>query len=251
MRYLRCVHDDVVAYGRLEGDLVRIIDGDLFGAYKVTERTVPLASVRVLAPCLPTKIIAIGVNYKDHAAEFKKDLPEEPLIFLKPPSAVLAPEEAIVYPEGVTRRVDYEGELAVVIRKRGRHLTREQAAAVILGYTCCNDVTARDLQKKDGQWSRAKGFDTFCPLGPVIATEIEPSQLRIETRLNGEVKQNAPVSSMIFDVPTLISHVSKVMTLMPGDVLTTGTPSGVGPMKPGDVVEVRIEGIGTLRNRVV
>jgi len=251
MRYLRFAHDDGAAYGRLEGDLIRVIEGDLFGAYKVTERTVPLGAVRVLVPCLPTKIIAIGVNYKDHAAEFKKDLPEEPLIFLKPPSAVLAPEEAIVYPEGVTRRVDYEGELAVVIRKRGRSLTPEQAAAVILGYTCCNDVTARDLQKKDGQWSRAKGFDTFCPLGPVIATELDPSQLRIETRLNGEVKQDAPVSSMIFDVPTLISHVSKVMTLMPGDVLTTGTPSGVGPMKPGDVVEVRIEGIGTLRNRVV
>jgi 2-keto-4-pentenoate hydratase/2-oxohepta-3-ene-1,7-dioic acid hydratase in catechol pathway len=251
MRYLRFFHDDKVAYGRLEGDLVRVIEGDLFGAYKVTERTVPISAVRVLAPCLPTKIIAIGVNYKDHAAEFKKDLPEEPLIFLKPPSAVLAPEEAIVFPEGVTRRVDYEGELAVVIRKRSRHLTPEQAAAAILGYTCCNDVTARDLQKKDGQWSRAKGFDTFCPLGPVIATELDPSHLRIETRLNGEVKQDAPVSSMIFDVPTLISHVSKVMTLMPGDVITTGTPSGVGPMKPGDVVEVRIEGIGTLRNRVV
>lgn len=251
MRYLRFVHNETIAYGRLEGELIRVIDGDLFGGYKVTEHTVPLATVRVLAPCLPTKIIAIGVNYKDHAAEFKKELPEEPLMFLKPPSAVVAPEEAIVYPEGVTRRMDYEGELAVVIRKRGHHLTIEQAASVILGYTCCNDVTARDLQKKDGQWSRAKGFDTFCPLGPVIATELDPSQLRIETRLNGEVKQDAPVSSMIFDVPTLVSHVSKVMTLMPGDVLTTGTPSGVGPMKVGDVVEVRIEGIGTLRNRVV
>jgi 2-keto-4-pentenoate hydratase/2-oxohepta-3-ene-1,7-dioic acid hydratase in catechol pathway len=251
MRYLRFFYDEVVAYGRLEGDLIRVIDGDLFGAYKVTERTVPFSAVRVLTPCVPTKIIAIGVNYKDHAAEFKKDLPQEPLIFLKPPSALLASEEAIVYPEGLTRRVDYEGELAVVIRKRARSLTPEQAAAAVLGYTCCNDVTARDLQKKDGQWSRAKGFDTFCPLGPVIATELEPSHLRIETRLNGETKQDAPVSAMIFDVPTLISHVSKVMTLMPGDVITTGTPSGVGPMKAGDVVEVRIEGIGTLKNRVV
>lgn len=251
MRYLRFFYNDVVAYGRLEDDLVRVIDGDLFGAYKVTERTVPLSAVRVLTPCVPTKIIAIGVNYKDHAAEFKKELPQEPLIFLKPPSALLAPEEAIVYPEGLTRRVDYEGELAVVIRKRARSLTPEQAAAAVFGYTCCNDVTARDLQKKDGQWSRAKGFDTFCPLGPVIATELEPSHLRIETRLNGEIKQDAPVSAMIFDVPTLISHVSRVMTLMPGDVITTGTPSGVGPMKADDVVEVRIEGIGTLKNRVV
>ena len=251
MRYLRFHHKDFVGYGRLEGDLIRAIEGDLFGTYKVTETTVPFAAARLLAPCLPTKIVAIGVNYKDHAAEFKKELPSEPLIFLKPPSALLAPEEAIVYPEGVTKRVDYEGELAVVIKKRARHVTIEQAAAAIFGYTCCNDVTARDLQKKDGQWSRAKGFDTFCPLGPVIATDVEPSQLRIRTLLNGDIKQDAPVSAMLFDVPTLVSYVSKVMTLLPGDIITTGTPSGVGPMQRGDVVEVWIEGIGRLRNRVV
>jgi 2-keto-4-pentenoate hydratase/2-oxohepta-3-ene-1,7-dioic acid hydratase in catechol pathway len=251
VRYLRFHHKDFVGYGRLEGDLIRAIEGDLFGTYKVTEITVPFAAARLLAPCLPTKIVAIGVNYKDHAAEFKKELPSEPLMFLKPPSALLAPEEAIVYPEGVTKRVDYEGELAVVIKKRARHVTPEQAAAAIFGYTCCNDVTARDLQKKDGQWSRAKGFDTFCPLGPVIATDVEPSQLRIRTLLNGDIKQDAPVSAMLFDVPTLVSYVSKVMTLLPGDVITTGTPSGVGPMQRGDVVEVWIEGIGRLRNRVV
>jgi 2-keto-4-pentenoate hydratase/2-oxohepta-3-ene-1,7-dioic acid hydratase in catechol pathway len=251
VRYLRFHHKDLVGYGRLEGDLIRAIEGDLFGTYKVTETTVPFNAARLLVPCLPTKIVAIGVNYKDHAAEFKKEPPSEPLIFLKPPSALLAPEEAIVYPEGVTKRVDYEGELAVVIKKRARHVTPEQAAAAIFGYTCCNDVTARDLQKKDGQWSRAKGFDTFCPLGPVIATDIEPSQLRIRTLLNGDIKQDAPVSAMLFDVPTLVSYVSKVMTLLPGDVITTGTPSGVGPMQRGDVVEVWIEGIGRLRNRVV
>ena len=251
MRYLRFHHKDFVGYGRLEGDLIRAIEGDLFGTYKVTETTVPFAAARLLAPCLPTKIVAIGVNYKDHAAEFKKEPPSEPLIFLKPPSALLAPEEAIVYPEGVTKRVDYEGELAVVIKKRARHVTPEQAAAAIFGYTCCNDVTARDLQKKDGQWSRAKGFDTFCPLGPVIATDVEPSQLRIRTLLNGDIKQDASVSAMLFDVPTLVSYVSKVMTLFPGDIITTGTPSGVGPMQRGDVVEVWIEGIGRLRNRVV
>jgi len=251
VRYLRFHHKDLVGYGRLEGDLIRAIEGDLFGTYKVTETTVPFAAARLLAPCLPTKIVAIGVNYKDHAAEFKKELPSEPLIFLKPPSALLAPEEAIVYPEGVTKRVDYEGELAVVIKRRTRYVTPEQAVAAIFGYTCCNDVTARDLQKKDGQWSRAKGFDTFCPLGPVIATDVEPSQLRIRTLLNGDVKQDAPVSSMLFDVPTLVSYVSKVMTLLPGDSITTGTPSGVGPMQRGDVVEVWIEGIGRLRNRVV
>ena len=251
MRYLRFHHKDFVGYGRLEGDLIRAIEGDLFGTYKVTETTVPFAAARLLAPCLPTKIVAIGVNYKDHAAEFKKELPSEPLMFLKPPSALLAPEEAIVYPEDVTKRVDYEGELAVVIKKRARHVTIEQAAAAIFGYTCCNDVTARDLQKKDGQWSRAKGFDTFCPLGPVIATDVEPSQLRIRTLLNGDIKQDAPVSAMLFDVPTLVSYVSKVMTLLPGDVITTGTPSGVGPMQRGDVVEIWIEGIGRLRNRIV
>ena len=251
MRYLRFHHKDFVGYGRLEGDLIRAIEGDLFGTYKVTETTVPFAAARLLAPCLPTKIVAIGVNYKDHAAEFKKEPPSEPLIFLKPPSALLAPEEAIVYPEGVTKRVDYEGELAVVIKKRARHLTLEQAASAIFGYTCCNDVTARDLQKRDGQWSRAKGFDTFCPLGPVIATDVEPARLRIRTLLNGDLKQDAPVSSMLFDVPTLVSYVSKVMTLLPGDVITTGTPAGVGPMERGDVVEVWIEGIGRLRNRVV
>jgi len=251
VRYLRFHHKDFVGYGRLEGDLIRAIDGDLFGTYKVTETTVPFTAARLLPPCLPTKIVAIGVNYKDHAAEFKKEPPSEPLIFLKPPSALLAPEEAIVYPEDVTKRVDYEGELAVVIKKRARHVTPEQAPAAIFGYTCCNDVTARDLQKKDGQWSRAKGFDTFCPLGPVIATDVEPSQLRIRTLLNGDIKQDAPVSAMLFDVPTLVSYVSKVMTLLPGDVITTGTPSGVGPMQRGDVVEVWIEGIGRLRNRVV
>lgn len=251
VRYLRFHHKDLVGYGRLEGDVIRVIEGDLFGTYKVTEATVPFASARLLVPCLPTKIIAIGVNYKDHAAEFKKEPPAEPLIFLKPPSALLAPEEAIVYPEGVTKRVDYEGELAVVIKRRARNVAPELAPSVIFGYTCCNDVTARDLQKKDGQWSRAKGFDTFCPLGPVIATEVDPAQLRIETSVNGERKQDAPVSSMIFDVATLVSHVSKVMTLFPGDVITTGTPSGVGPLKVGDVVEVHIEGIGRLRNRVV
>jgi len=251
MQYLRFHHKDVIGYGRLEGDLIRVIEGDLFGTYKVTETTVPLTASRLLVPCQPTKIVAIGVNYKDHAAEFNKEPPAEPLLFLKPPSALVATEDGIVYPEGVTRRVDFEGELAVVIKRRARGVTPEQAASVILGYTCCNDVTARDLQKKDGQWSRAKGFDTFCPLGPVIATAIEPAHLRIRTFLNGEMKQDAPVSSMIFDVPTLVSYVSKVMTLMPGDVVTTGTPSGVGPMKPGDVVEVDIEGIGRLRNRVV
>jgi 2-keto-4-pentenoate hydratase/2-oxohepta-3-ene-1,7-dioic acid hydratase in catechol pathway len=251
MRYLRFHYNDLVAYGRLEGDLIRVIEGDLFGTYKVTEITVPFAAARLLVPCLPSKIVAIGVNYKDHAAEFKKDLPSEPLIFLKPSSALLAPEEAIVYPQGMTKRVDYEGELAVVIKRRARAVTPEQARAAIFGYTCCNDVTARDLQKKDGQWTRAKGFDTFCPLGPVIATDVDPATLRIETLLNGETKQDAPVSSMVFDVPTLVSYVSTVMTLLPGDTITTGTPSGVGPMRPGDVVEVRIEGIGRLRNRVV
>ena len=255
MRYLRFHHKDFVGYGRLEGDLIRAIEGDLFGTYKVTETTVPFAAARLLAPCLPTKIVAIGVNYKDHAAEFKKELPSEPLMFLKPPSALLAPEEAIVYPEGVTKRVDYEGELAVVIKKRARHVTPEQAAAAIFGYTCCNDVTAAELLKKhsaiDGwtDWTRAKSFDTFGPIGPWIVTGLDPATLSVKSILDGQERQNYPVSDMLFGPARLVALVSRDMTLFPGDIISCGTSVGVGSMKPGSTIEIRIGGIGTLSNR--
>ena len=218
-------------------------------AGKEKPRRVDFDEVTLLAPCAPTKIVAVGLNYQDHAAESGVPLPEEPLIFLKPPSAVIGPEEDIVLPPGAGR-VDYEGELAVVIGRRAKDLPPGEARGAIFGYTCMNDVTARDLQARDGQWSRAKGFDTFACLGPGVATDVDPSDLPIETYLNGRRVQASRTSQLIFDVSGLVSFVSRVMTLEPGDILSTGTPAGVGPLAAGDVVEIRIEGIGTLRNPV-
>lgn len=198
----------------------------------------------------PSKIIGIGQNYRAHALEMKKPIPDEPLFFLKPPSAVIATGEAIERPSGFTR-VQYEGELGVVIGKRGRHIAREDALSHVAGYTCVNDVTVRELQDKDGQWIRAKGFDTFCPIGPRVVAGLDPSNLRITTRVNGVVKQDSSTSDMIFDVPTLIAFLSKYMTLEPGDVISTGTPAGVGNIEVGDVVEIEVEGVGVLRNPVI
>jgi 2-keto-4-pentenoate hydratase/2-oxohepta-3-ene-1,7-dioic acid hydratase in catechol pathway len=198
---------------------------------------------------VPSKIIGIGVNYRAHAIEMGKGLPEEPLMFLKPRSALISDGAAIERPAGYDR-VDYEGELGVVIGERSRRVPRERALDVVMGFTCINDVTVRDLQKKDGQWTRAKGFDTFCPLGPRIVAGLDPSALRITTRVNQVVRQDSSTSDLIFDVPTLIAFVSKHMTLEIGDVISTGTPSGVGNLDPGDVVEIEIEGIGVLRNTV-
>lgn len=198
----------------------------------------------------PSKIIGIGQNYRAHAAEMGKPVPEEPVMFLKPPSAVIADGMPIERPEGYAK-VEYEGELGVVIGKRVRRVSREHALDHVQGYVCVNDVTVRELQKKDGQWTRAKGFDTFCPIGPRVVAGLDPAQLRITTRVNGVVKQDSPTSDMIFDVPTLIAFVSEHMTLEVGDVISTGTPSGVGPLQPGDVVEIEITGIGVLRNPVI
>jgi 2-keto-4-pentenoate hydratase/2-oxohepta-3-ene-1,7-dioic acid hydratase in catechol pathway len=198
----------------------------------------------------PSKIIGIGQNYRAHAAEMGKGIPEEPLMFLKPPSSIIADGAAIVRPDGY-ERVDYEGELGVVIGTRARNISRERALDVVAGFTCVNDVTVRDLQKKDGQWARAKGFDTFCPIGPRVVAGLDPSNLKIQTRVNGVVKQDSFTSDLIFDVPTLIAFVTKHMTLEPGDVISTGTPEGVGNLAVGDVVEVEIEGIGVLRNPVI
>ena len=198
----------------------------------------------------PSKIIGIGQNYRAHAAEMGKGLPEEPLMFLKPLSAMIADGAAIERPAGYAR-VDYEGELGVVIGQRARRVPRERALDFVLGFVCVNDVTVRDLQKKDGQWTRAKGFDTFCPIGPRIVAGLDPSALRITTRVNGQVRQDSSTSDLIFDVPTLIAFCSAHMTLEPGDVIATGTPSGVGNLEPGDTVAIEIEGIGTLTNRVI
>jgi 2-keto-4-pentenoate hydratase/2-oxohepta-3-ene-1,7-dioic acid hydratase in catechol pathway len=246
----RFVKDHKIFYGAVfSEDAVQEIAGDIFGTYQVLDVRFPLNTLTVLAPCAPSKIVAVGLNYRTHAEEVKMELPQEPILFLKPSTAVIGPEENIIYP-AMAKRVDYEGELGVVIGKRCQGVSVEQAPDYILGYTCVNDVTARDLQKKDGQWTRAKGFDTFAPLGPFIETAFDPSDVLIETFLNREKKQAASTCDLIFPVPALVSFISQVMTLLPGDVIATGTPEGIGPMQVGDVVEVRIEGIGTLCNTV-
>jgi 2-keto-4-pentenoate hydratase/2-oxohepta-3-ene-1,7-dioic acid hydratase in catechol pathway len=227
------------------------ISGHPFGSIQLTGERYSLSQVRLVAPMLPSKVLAIGRNYADHAREMGGEVPDEPLVFLKPSTSVIGSGEAISYPTALSQRVDYEGELAVVIGRLCREVPRERAHEVIFGYTCANDVTARDLQKKDVQFTRAKGFDTFCPLGPWIQTELDASDLAITTSVNGELKQSSRTSKLMYDIPALIAHVSAVMTLIPGDVILTGTPEGVGPLDIGDEVSVFIEGIGTLSNRVV
>nr|WP_189178796.1 fumarylacetoacetate hydrolase family protein [Microbispora rosea] len=253
MRIARFSMGDQVAFGVVEegGQVIARISGHPFGGVEFTGERFPLAEVRLVAPMLPSKIIAIGKNYADHAREMGGEPPAEPVVFLKPSTSVIGPSEAIAYPAKLSERVDYEGELAVVIGRLCRDVPAERAGEVIFGYTCANDVTARDLQAKDGQWSRAKGFDTFCPLGPWIETQLDPADLAITTTLNGEVRQSARTSLLLHDIPALIAYVSAVMTLLPGDVILTGTPAGVGPMSVGDEVGVTIEGIGTLTNRVI
>ncbi len=212
----------------------------------------PLAEAHLLAAVRPSKIVCVGRNYRDHAAELGHDVPVEPLIFLKPPSSLLAPGASILRPN-VSQRVDYEGELGVVISKTCRHVgADEDVRPYILGYTCVDDVTARDLQEKDGQWTRAKGFDTFCPVGPVVVTGLDPwAGVSVETRVNGAIRQQGKTTDFIFALDAVIRHISQVMTLLPGDLIATGTPKGVGPILAGDVVEVTVEGVGTLRNPVV
>ncbi|NLH95050.1 MAG: fumarylacetoacetate hydrolase family protein [Synergistaceae bacterium] len=235
--------------GILEDGMIREIRGSFFEGGEFSGEVFPLEKVRLLAPVEPTSIFCVGRNYTEHAKELGHDLPEEPLIFLKAPGSVLSPEGTIRIPLWAGR-IDYEGELAVVIGKTCRNIPEEKAQSVIFGLTCLNDVTARDLQNRDGQWTRSKSFDTFCPLGPWILKSGEARGRRIETRLNGRVVQAASTDMMIFPVGRLISHISRFATLRPGDVVATGTPAGVGPMLPGDVVEVEIEGIGILKNRV-
>jgi 2-keto-4-pentenoate hydratase/2-oxohepta-3-ene-1,7-dioic acid hydratase in catechol pathway len=230
--------------GRVQGGSLNVEEGRIVSSGEVLD----IGDVELLAPCLPTKIVCVGLNYVEHARELKMQLPEEPILFIKPPTAVLAPGGAIIYPSA-SQQVDYEGELAVVIGKRCKNVSADKIEKYVLGYTCFNDITARDLQRKDGQWTRAKSFDTFAPLGPWIA-KINPSQADIQTRVNGEVKQKSNISDLIFNVPKLVEFISGIMTLEPGDVIATGTPPGVGPLKKGDIVDVEIEGIGILRNSI-
>jgi len=241
------VNDNPPKYGLVEDDVIREINGDIFSTFKITEKKHGVNDVNLLAPCLPSKIVAVGLNYIDHAKELSMKVPDEPVLFMKPSTSVTGQDDNIIYPK-MSRRVDYEAELAVVIKDKTKNIQPEEAHTHIFGYTCLNDVTARDLQKKDGQWTRAKSFDTFCPIGPYIVTDINPDNLKIALFLNGQLKQSSSTSNLIFNVRKLVSFVSKVMTLFPGDIIATGTPSGIGPLKLGDKVEVVIENIGRLRN---
>jgi 2-keto-4-pentenoate hydratase/2-oxohepta-3-ene-1,7-dioic acid hydratase in catechol pathway len=250
MKIVRYQDGPRTQWGVIEGEFVRSMEGDPFGHFYLTPVAKKMEEVRLLSPCLPSKIVALGLNYRDHAEEMKDDLPDEPLIFLKPSTTVIGPGDPIVYPK-ISKRVDYEGEFAIVIRKTAKAVPEEKAAEYILGYTCLNDVTARDLQSKDKQWTRGKGFDTFAPIGPWIVTEIDPRNLELSTYLNGERRQHSNTRNLIFGPHHLVSFISQVMSLLPGDVIATGTPSGVGPMKIGDRVDVVIEGIGTLSNVIV
>ena len=239
-------------FGVVEGEQLAVGTGDpLYTPIQFTGERVALDDARLLAPVIPrSKVIGIGRNYAEHAAELGNEVPAEPLVFLKPNTSVVGPGDPVVLPSASTN-VHYEGELAVVIGRVCRDVPRERVGEVVLGYTCANDVTARDLQKSDGQWWRAKGYDSFCPLGPWLATGLDASDLRLVTRLDGETVQDGRTSQMIYDVPALVEFVSAAMTLLPGDVLLTGTPAGVGPMTPGSRVEVEIEGIGVLANTAV
>ncbi len=246
MKVVRFLWKEVEGWGMLEGHRVLPLPTQVG---KIPKDGVLVEEVKLLPPTVPSKIVAVGLNYRDHAEELGVKVPDEPLIFLKPPSAVVGPEDNIVLPKGVGR-VDYEAELAVVIGKPARKVPVSKAREFILGYTCFNDVTARDLQKKDGQWTRAKSFDTFAPLGPWIETDLDPSDVSVKAYLNGEVVQNSSTRNMVFSVYELVSFVSHIMSLNPGDVIATGTPPGIGPLSPGDVIEVEVEGVGRLVNFV-
>jgi len=263
MRIARFAHPQGMSFGAVEGEpgpgvdssadaaTVAEIDGHPFGRIVFTGQRWALADVRLVSPILPSKVVCVGRNYADHAAEHGAAVPAEPLLFLKPSTAVTGPGDVIRLPVQ-SKHVEHEAELAVVIGARGaREVSREQALDSVLGYTCANDVTARDLQASDGQWTRAKGFDSFCPLGPWIETAVDPSDLRITCAVDGEVRQDGRTSELVHDVATLVSYVSYVMTLLPGDVVLTGTPAGVGPLTDGQTVTVTVEGIGTLHNPVV
>jgi len=261
VKYCRFTDKDVTRYGLIEevagkATITRTLADapNAFSDFDGGEKTsVDLGAVRLLAPVAPTKVVCIGRNYREHAKDLNHAIPTEPLFFLKPPSSVIGTEVAIQRPADLSERIDYEGELGVVIGKRCFRLREgEDVRSYILGYTCLNDVTARDLQNKDNQWSRAKGFDTFCPVGPVVSDEPDPWKgVRVQTRVNGELRQDGTTADFLFPMDRLLRHISAVMTLEPGDLVATGTPQGVSPVKAGDVIEVTVAGVGTLRNPVI
>jgi 2-keto-4-pentenoate hydratase/2-oxohepta-3-ene-1,7-dioic acid hydratase in catechol pathway len=251
LKIYRFRRDRRVLFGVLKEEKLYPVEGSVFGEFTVGKTGVPIGAVTLLAPVMPSKIVGVGRNYREHSRELGHPVPEEPLLFLKPTTAVIGPNETIFCPS-MSRRVDYEGELAVVIKKKARGLGEsDDLSEYILGYTCINDVTARDLQSRDVQFTRSKSFDTFAPIGPCIATDLNPSRLSVKTFLNGRLRQSSNTRRLIFAVPFLVRFVSEVMTLCPGDIIATGTPAGVGPMGPGDRVDVQVEGVGTLSNTVM
>jgi 2-keto-4-pentenoate hydratase/2-oxohepta-3-ene-1,7-dioic acid hydratase in catechol pathway len=256
MRIIRFSLDNKTRYGILKDKLISSLKKDPFSTfsrgnqYECDGNTYSLEEVKLLPPCLPSKLVCLGLNYLPHAQEFNVEIPNSPLIFLKPSTAVIGPDDEIVLPKG-WKRVDYECELGIVIGKIAKSVSLEKARDYVIGYTCVNDVTERQFQKDDGQWTRAKGFDTFAPIGPWIETEVKPDDLKVETFLNNELRQSGRTSELIFGINKLISFISSVMTLLPGDIISTGTPAGIAPMKKGDIVEIKIEKIGTLRNPVI
>lgn len=250
MKIYRFRYRKKILYGLLKEDVLFPVRGSIFRNYKIEDSPIPISEVTLLPPVIPSKIVCVGRNYREHAQELGNPVPAEPLLFLKPPSAVIGPLQAIIYPEE-SQRVDYEGELAVIIKKKASRLPEEAPwQEYVLGYTCFNDVTARDLQMKDVQFTRAKSFDTFAAVGPCLVTDLDPGAVQLKTFLNGKLVQAASTRNMIFPVPFLIRYISRIMTLEPGDIIATGTPAGVGPMQPGDRVDIQIEGIGTLSNHV-
>ncbi|MGA2362696.1 MAG: fumarylacetoacetate hydrolase family protein [Candidatus Aminicenantales bacterium] len=251
MKIYRFRYRKRILHGILKEEFLFPLKGSIFRDFKIGDSPIPMGEVKLLPPVEPSKIVAVGRNYRDHAKELGNAVPEEPLLFLKPSTAVIGPHDEILYP-AMSSRVDYEGELAVVIKKKARHLREEDPVGdYILGYTCFNDVTARDLQTKDVQFTRAKSFDTFAAVGPCVATGIDPGALHLKTFLNGKLVQSGTTANLIFPVPFLVRFISRVMTLLPGDIIATGTPAGVGPMSPGDRVDVQVEGIGVLSNTLV
>ena len=249
MKIARVSHGGSPTYAVVEGDTVYRLEGSPFESPRRGERIGDLAATKLLAPCEPTKVLCIGLNYHAHARETNQQVPPEPLMFWKPPTTVVGPSDVVVWAPG-SQQIDYESELAVVFKKTAKNVPLGAYKEYVLGYTCANDISARDFQRGDGQWSRAKGSDTFCPLGPWIETDVDPSDLRISGRLNGELRQDSRTSDLAFNVDQLIAHLTKYFTMLPGDVLITGTPAGIGPMNPGDEYEVEIEGIGSLKNRM-
>ncbi len=251
-RFVRFAHQGQPRYGVVDDARIEVIDPHPFTPrWERTGEHVDLAGLRLLAPVIPTKVVCVGKNYADHAAEMGGEVPAEPLLFLKPSSAVIGPGESIQVPTDMSDEVHHEAELAVVLGQTLQRATPDEAAAAILGYTAANDVTARDLQRRDGQWTRAKGFDTFLPLGPSIATDLDLSDTPVVCRVDGVVRQEGSTRDLVVDVPHLLAQISQVMTLLPTDVVLTGTPAGVGPIEPGDVVEVEVGGVGSLVNPVV